>query len=149
MNKFWWTFLNSHLFLGTLTLLFGGLVASFLSARWQRLNHRHQVGIKALRSLCSYYVAWLTALTASGGQVSTALGRALQALMAIVIFAQNLFPTDEMIKKAQAFLNSAQDCTFSKDESKQMELLELTKDAFREFAISLRAQIGLAPGRKG
>lgn len=143
MSDSLWKFLNSHLFLGALTLLFGGFVARFLSARWQRWNHRYQVGIKTLRSLCSHYVSWVSAFTAAQGRATPALYKRLEDLTAIIVFAQNLLPTREIIEKAQTFLDRVQNCTVGQDIDKPAEF-EIAKKAFRPFAVALRKQIGLA-----
>lgn len=145
MRELLWTFFNSHLFLGVLSLLVGGFGAKFLSARWQRENHKHQVGIKVLSSLCSNFAAWLNALPTRKGREPASLNRALNRLTATILFAQNLLPTTEIIKWAQTLLDNAQMCTHG--EGDQPEALDRAKKGFRELAISVRNEIGLAAGR--
>ncbi len=144
MRELLWTFLNSHLFLGVLSLLVGGFGARYLSARWQRENHKHQVGIKALSSLCSNYVSWLTVLSTYKGPLPSSLVRAFNRLVATIVFAQNLFPTEEIIKRAQTLYDNVRLSTFSESQSDQQQAFRRAKDGFREFAISVRNQIGLA-----
>lgn len=144
MRELLWTFFNSHLFLGVLSLLVGGFGARYLSARWQRENHKHQVGIKALSSLCSNYVSWVTVLSTYKGPLPIALIRAFNRLVATIVFAQNLFPTKEIIEKAQTLHDNVRVSTFSENQSDQQEAFRRAKDGFREFAISVRKQIGLA-----
>jgi len=65
-----WEFFNSPIILTTITLIWGSLIASWITALWQNRSHRYEVKLQYMQSITKTYQEYIRLIRDTSSNVS-------------------------------------------------------------------------------